>query len=169
MGIPLAGIQYRELADGIGREAKPGSVCDIQYKVYRLSSGAYYKYSSGGTPVLLFSLGYGNEGKDDVNQIYRLSRFRALAWIGLPVTESDGGDWGAASRFKLGDANSLPRAVIPATVGMREGGKRRILVPPSLGWTSSDVGPVPDTFGGRRRLASHKDEPLLFEVRSWWR
>lgn len=24
--------------------------------------------------------------------------------------------------------------------------------------------PIPDTFGGRRRLASHYDEPLLFEA-----
>ena len=88
--------------------------------------------------------------------------------MGLSVTELDGGGRGVVSRFKLGDANSLPRAVIPATVGMREGGKRRILVPPSLGWTNNDVGPIPDTFGGRRRLASHRDEPLLFDVRLWW-
>ncbi|KXZ43087.1 hypothetical protein GPECTOR_102g40 [Gonium pectorale] len=66
-----SGIQYRELLEGTGPEAVLGSVCEISYIVYRLSSGAYYKYSSGGTPVFLYSLGYGQEGKDDVGQTYR--------------------------------------------------------------------------------------------------
>eukprot|EP00951_Prasinocladus_malaysianus_P046357 scaffold638201_cov46-Prasinocladus_malaysianus.AAC.1 len=46
-------------------------VAQISYTVYRLASGAYYKYSSGGTPVYLWSVGYGNEGKDDVGTVYR--------------------------------------------------------------------------------------------------
>jgi hypothetical protein len=41
------------------------------YTVYRLSSGGYYKYSSGGTPVYMWSVGYGQEGKDDVGDTYR--------------------------------------------------------------------------------------------------
>ncbi|KAG2450904.1 hypothetical protein HYH02_004736 [Chlamydomonas schloesseri] len=131
------GLQYRELLEGTGPEAQLGSICEVSYVVYRLSSGAYYKYSSGGTPVFLFSLGYGQEGKDDVGQTYR---------------------------FRLGEPNSLPAAVTPALVGMRQGGKRRVLVPPRLGWVSDKVGPRPDTFGGGRRLEGHKDEPLLFEA-----
>lgn len=47
---------------------------------------------------------------------------------------------------------------------MREGGRRRILIPPEYGWVNDTVGPIPDTFGGRRRLAAHRDEPLLLEV-----
>ncbi|GIL92722.1 hypothetical protein Vretimale_11763 [Volvox reticuliferus] len=131
------GLQYRELLEGTGPEATIGSLCEISYIVYRLSSGAYYKYSSGGTPVFLFSLGYGQEGKDDVGQTYR---------------------------FRLGEAGSLPAAATLALVGMRQGGKRRVLVPPRLGWVDDKVGPRPDTFGGQRRLAGHKDEPLLFEA-----
>jgi hypothetical protein len=53
-----------------------GSECDIMYTVYRLSSGGYYKYSSGGTPVYMWSVGYGQEGKDDVGDTYH---FR---WVG---------------------------------------------------------------------------------------
>ncbi|GLC35668.1 hypothetical protein PLESTF_001662800 [Pleodorina starrii] len=131
------GLQYRELLEGAGPEATRGSICEITYIVYRLSSGAYYKYSSGGTPVFLFSLGYGQEGKDDVGQTYR---------------------------FRLGDPGSLPAAVTPALVGMRQGGRRRVLVPPQLGWVDDKVGPRPDTFGGQRRLVGHRDEPLLFEA-----
>jgi len=43
-----SGIQYRELAVGTGKAAKLGALCEMSYTVYRLSSGAYYKYSSGG-------------------------------------------------------------------------------------------------------------------------
>lgn len=110
----------------------------ISYTVYRLASGAYYKYSSGGTPVYLWSLGYGNEGKDDLDAVYR---------------------------FRLGDANSLPPTAMVAMKGMTEGGRRRVLVPPNLGWRDNkSMLPKPDTFGGFRRLEAHKDEPLLLEV-----
>ncbi len=44
----LAGVQYREMEIGTGSEATVGSVCGISYAVYRLASGAYFKYSSGG-------------------------------------------------------------------------------------------------------------------------
>ncbi|GFR44958.1 hypothetical protein Agub_g6268, partial [Astrephomene gubernaculifera] len=131
------GTQYRELLEGSGPAATHGSVCEISYIVYRLSSGAYYKYSGGGTPVFLFSLGYGQEGKDDVGQTYR---------------------------FRLDDPLALPAAVPPALLGMRQGGRRRVLVPPGLGWVDDKVGPRPDTFGGRRRLSGHRGEPLLLEV-----
>jgi hypothetical protein len=57
-----AGLQYRALLEGTGPRAQIGDTCEITYVVYRLASGAYYKYSSGGTPVFLYSLGYGQVG-----------------------------------------------------------------------------------------------------------
>jgi hypothetical protein len=42
---PDAGIQYREVLEGTGKEALFGSQVELAYTVYRLSSGAYYKYS----------------------------------------------------------------------------------------------------------------------------
>lgn len=108
-----AGVQYREIETGSGGvAAELGSICEISYVVYRLSSGAYFKYSSGGTPVFLFSLGYGQEGKRDVGETYR---------------------------FTLGEAKSLPAAATPAVVGMRQGGRRRVLVPPRFGWVDDTV------------------------------
>lgn len=47
---------------------------------------------------------------------------------------------------------------------MREGGKRRVLVPPRLGWVSDGVGPPLPSFTATRRLATHRREPLLFEA-----
>ncbi len=116
-------MQYRELSAGDPSkpEALPNTVCDISYTVYRLSSGAYFKYSSGGTPVYLFSLGYGNEGKDDVGNTFT---------------------------FTLGDREAVPLALANAVVGMRPGGVRRVLIAPFLGWdTDTDLALQPDTFG----------------------
>jgi FKBP-type peptidyl-prolyl cis-trans isomerase len=132
-----SGLRYREYAAGEeGEEAVAGSRVDFAFKVYRLSSGAYFKFSSGGTPILLYGRGYGYEGRDDV------------------------GDFETAT---LG-ATKLPRAVTPCVVGMRKGGIRRILVPPNLGWVDDDVFPQPDTFAAKRRMENYRDGPLLFEI-----
>ncbi|KAI3717939.1 hypothetical protein L1987_69879 [Smallanthus sonchifolius] len=49
-------------------------------------------------------------------------------------------------------------------VGMKAGGKRRALIPPSVGYVNENLGPIPDEFGPRRSLLSHVNEPLIFEV-----
>lgn len=65
------------------------------------------------------------------------------------------------------------RAVIPgferAIIGMRPGARRRFVVPPSLGYSQSGTnkgspGPIPPDWGARRSLASHANEPIIFEV-----
>ncbi|CAL6299930.1 unnamed protein product [Bathycoccus prasinos] len=138
MTLP-SGIQFREYDEGVSgtKRCRKGSKVSILFKVFRLSSGAYFKYSSGGTAVLLWARGYGSEGLDDV---------------GVPYT------------FILGEENSLPRAVAPVVVGMRQGGVRRVLMPPNLGYVNDFVQPQPDSYGARRRLENYRDGPLLFEV-----
>ncbi|KAL0560595.1 hypothetical protein IC582_001004 [Cucumis melo] len=49
-------------------------------------------------------------------------------------------------------------------VGMRVGGKRRALIPPSVGYINENLNPIPEEFGPRRSLLSHRNEPLIFEV-----
>jgi hypothetical protein len=120
-----------------GKKAQKGDTLYVLYTVYRLAPGAYFKYSSGGTPIFMWARGYGTEGQDDV---------------------------GATYKFILGEPNSVPRAVAPALLGIKEGGKRRVLVPPGLGWVDGEVNPKPPTFGAGRRLSNHREDPLLMEV-----
>ncbi|CAL5202390.1 unnamed protein product [Lathyrus oleraceus] len=48
--------------------------------------------------------------------------------------------------------------------GMKIGGKRRALIPPSVGYVNENLKPMPEEFGPRRSLLSHAQEPLVFEV-----
>ncbi|KAK2386913.1 FKBP peptidyl-prolyl cis-trans isomerase family protein [Trifolium repens] len=48
--------------------------------------------------------------------------------------------------------------------GMKIGGKRRALIPPSVGYVNENLKPIPEEFGPRRSLLSHAQEPLVFEV-----
>ena len=58
----------------------------------------------------------------------------------------------------------LPVAVQDAMLGIKERGRRRIFVPPALGWVSEGVQLRPATFAGQRQLANHGRQVLVFEV-----
>ncbi|CAN8230421.1 unnamed protein product [Cochlearia groenlandica] len=49
-------------------------------------------------------------------------------------------------------------------LGMKAGGKRRALIPPSVGYINETLKPIPEEFGPRRSLLSHANEPLVFEI-----
>ncbi|XP_021906080.1 peptidyl-prolyl cis-trans isomerase FKBP16-1, chloroplastic [Carica papaya] len=62
------------------------------------------------------------------------------------------------------DENQIIKGLKEVLVGMRIGGKRRALIPPSVGYVNENLKPVPEEFGPRRSLFSHANEPLVFEV-----
>ncbi|CAA0832478.1 Peptidyl-prolyl cis-trans isomerase FKBP16-1-chloroplastic [Striga hermonthica] len=62
------------------------------------------------------------------------------------------------------NGEQIIRGLQEVLVGMKVGGKRRALIPPSLGYISDTLQPIPEEFGPRRSLLSHAKEPLIFEV-----
>lgn len=95
----------------------------------------YQVYKGNGD--YMFSTGYGREFQDDVGDTYD---------------------------FTFGRPNSIPKGAEIGMEGMRVGGKRKISVPPELGWKTSGGFPEPQTFGGKRKLLNHQNEFLQFEV-----
>lgn len=66
-------------------------------------------------------------------------------------------------RLQLG-SGELIEGLETALVGMKQGGKRRVLVPPEVGYVSNVLQPQMPTFATKRQLANHSSEPLLFEI-----
>ncbi|KAL9259250.1 Peptidyl-prolyl cis-trans isomerase FKBP16-1, chloroplastic-like protein [Drosera capensis] len=62
------------------------------------------------------------------------------------------------------DEKKIIKGLKDVLVGMKVGGKRRALIPPSSGYITENLEPVPEEFGPRRSLLSHANEPLVFEV-----
>ncbi|XP_052177211.1 peptidyl-prolyl cis-trans isomerase FKBP16-1, chloroplastic isoform X5 [Diospyros lotus] len=62
------------------------------------------------------------------------------------------------------DEKRIIKGLKEVLVGMKVGGKRRALIPPSAGYVNENLKPIPEEFGPRRSLLSHANEPLIFEV-----
>eukprot|EP00890_Picochlorum_soloecismus_P004444 jgi/Picsp_1/4/NSC_00004-R1_fkbp-type peptidyl-prolyl cis-trans isomerase len=66
--------------------------------------------------------------------------------------------------WQLNDNKLLP-GLVEGLIGLKKGGKRRLLVPPSAGYLAApDAQPLMPTFGTSRQLQNHKSEPLIVEV-----
>ncbi|KAM7492803.1 hypothetical protein LguiA_035724 [Lonicera macranthoides] len=62
------------------------------------------------------------------------------------------------------DKKQIINGLKEVLIGMKVGGKRRALIPPSEGYINENLSPIPEQFGPRRSLLSHANEPLIFEV-----
>jgi hypothetical protein len=69
--------------------------------------------------------------------------------------------------FTMGTGSVIP-GFEKALAGLHPGSRRRIVVPPALGYTkgtsTASPGPIPPDWGARRSLGAHAREPILFEV-----
>mmetsp|Transcript_55902 Transcript_55902/g.110721 ORF Transcript_55902/g.110721 Transcript_55902/m.110721 type:complete len:238 (-) Transcript_55902:175-888(-) len=64
-------------------------------------------------------------------------------------------DEGETLRVTLGN-HDVPLAVEMAMLGMKQGGKRNVEMPPALGFSSSGGQPIPSTFSGKKKLERYQ-------------
>ena len=63
-----------------------------------------------------------------------------------------------------GDKGIIP-GLKDGILGMKAGGKRRVLVPPEQGYAvGADLQPLPPTYAAQRQILNHSKEPLMFEL-----
>ncbi|KAJ8765117.1 hypothetical protein K2173_010603 [Erythroxylum novogranatense] len=131
-----SGVWIQEIVQGQGPEAHEGDVVEVNY-VCRRSNG-YFVHST-------------------VDQFNGESSPVILPLDEKQVTNK------ASESFVL--QILIIKGLKEVLVGMKVGGKRRALIPPSVGYVNENLKPIPDEFGHRRRILSHADEPLIFEVK----
>ncbi|KAI8553054.1 hypothetical protein RHMOL_Rhmol06G0315400 [Rhododendron molle] len=136
-----SGVRIQDVIEGEGPEAREGNLVEVNY-VCRRSNG-YFVHSCC------------------IDYLLKLEQyFVAVLWISSAEK--------ALLFYLLWMRSSSPSQIIKGLmevlVGMKVGGKRRALIPPSAGYINEYLQPVPEEFGPRRSLFSHANEPLVFEV-----
>ena len=146
------GVRYKKLKAGIGSSVvNDNDVVDIIYSISR-ANGAY-----------MYSVGFGYNKAGGLGDGF--------------ATTSTTTDAGIESyRVKLGH-NDLPAGVESALVGAKKGERRRIEVPPSVGFETSNWKPGPTTRRGKTQIADYQSQmkgrgtsqppffaPLIWEV-----
>ncbi|CDP13678.1 unnamed protein product [Coffea canephora] len=131
-----SGVRIQEIVEGKGREASEGDLVEINY-VCRRSNG-YFVHST----------------------VDQFSGESAPVILSLDDKQVNSSRFRSICEFLVKIVKGLKEVLI----GMKAGGKRRALIPPSVGYISENLAPVPEEFGPRRSLLSHAKEPLIFEV-----
>jgi len=128
--IGNGGLQYKVLAVGLGDEivTEDTDTVKIAYSISQ-ASGSY-----------MYSQGFGFNKLDAGNG----KRVADLGLDGITVHMTDD------------TAREVPIGVKRAIVGMKRGERRRIVVPPELGFETSDWNPKPTTFRGERQIISYQ-------------
>ncbi|XP_055808473.1 peptidyl-prolyl cis-trans isomerase FKBP16-1, chloroplastic isoform X2 [Solanum dulcamara] len=131
-----SGVRLQDIVEGEGPEAREGDIVEINY-VCRRSNG-YFVHST-------------------VDQFSGES-----APVILPLDDKQVMVF-ASFGLKI-EILKIIKGLKEVLIGMKPGGKRRALIPPSVGYINENLQPVPEEFGPRRSLMSHMKEPLIFEV-----
>ncbi|CAN4117829.1 unnamed protein product [Withania somnifera] len=131
-----SGVRLQDIVEGEGLEAREGDIVEINY-VCRRSNG-YFVHST-------------------VDQFSGES-----APVMLPLDDKQVMVF-ASFGLKI-EILKIIEGLKEVLIGMKPGGKRRALIPPSVGYINESLKPVPEEFGPRRSLMSHMKEPLIFEV-----
>ncbi|XP_060199313.1 peptidyl-prolyl cis-trans isomerase FKBP16-1, chloroplastic isoform X3 [Lycium barbarum] len=131
-----SGVRIQDIVEGEGPEAHEGDTVEINY-VCRRSNG-YFVHST----VDQFS-------GESAPVILPLDDKQVMVYTSF--------------RLKI-EILKIIEGLKEVLTGMKPGGKRRALIPPSVGYINENLQPVPEEFGPRRSLMSHMKEPLIFEV-----
>lgn len=118
--------------------------------------------------VQIQDVSVGNENSTAVSSATQVSvKYVLRRSNGYFIDASYGFDRFETFQFRPG-GGSVIRGFDIGVDGMHEGGRRRFVVPPQLGYVSGtakqDPGPIPPDFGARRSLSAHSREALIFEV-----
>lgn len=123
-----SGVRYKILQKGVGGQAvQEGSSVDIIYSLSR--AGGQYMYSQG--------FGYEMIGVGDGKQMKDLD-------VDFLRVES------------VGAHMDIPRGVEQALVGMQKGERRRVEVPPSVGFETSNWLPAPRSRAGKQAIVAYQ-------------
>ncbi|CAI5463874.1 unnamed protein product [Closterium sp. Yama58-4] len=121
----------------------------------------YYKTPSGATVEEVYE-GQGEAATaGDAVTVHYVCR-RSNGYFVASTIDPVGGDADPIDLL-LGQGQVI-QGLEEAVQGMRAGGKRRVLVPPALGYIRPDMQPQPKDYFRQRALAAHVKEPLIFEV-----
>ena len=125
-----SGVQYKTLRPGIGTDVvKEGTVLDLTYSISQ-ASGSY-----------MYSRGFGFE------KIKDFDGNREVNDLGLD-----------SLRVQIGDRPpNVPLGIEEALMGMKRGEKRRVTVPPSVGFETSNWQPEPTTRRGKVQISNYKN------------
>jgi hypothetical protein len=122
-----SGARYKQLKVGYGdKQVNESSLVDLIYSISS-ASGAY-----------MYSQGFGFEKID----------------IGNGVLQNDLGL--DSYRVTLGKGDLVPLGVEQALVGMKKGERRRVEVPPNVGFETSNWKPEPTTRRGKQSIVGYQ-------------
>ncbi|CAF2028701.1 unnamed protein product [Brassica napus] len=141
-----SGVRIQEIIEGEGREAHEGDLVELNY-VCRRANGYFVhstvdQFSGESAPVKLFL-----DGNDVIEGLKEVL-------VGMK----------AGGKSMKQEDSSLWMNLVILTYSTLFSGKRRALIPPSVGYINETLKPIPEEFGPRRSLLSHANEPLVFEV-----